>query len=256
MKNLAKRILIKILQPLNNRLGYHFRNDSKPIVIHTDLLVNFYTILKRINYNPKHIVDVGANHGNWTRTALNYFPDAYYSLLEPQNWLKSSINDLLESNEKIRFYPVGAGSAPGSFKFTVVNRDDSSSFRFTEEEAASHGFEQISVEVVTLNKFINELNLPIPDIIKIDAEGLDIEVLKGASSFFGKTEIFMVEAGVGSKDINNSFLKVINFMNDNEYRLFEITDLNRPFELPVLWLTELVFIKKDGVIDSLNIIQV
>jgi hypothetical protein len=31
---------------------------------------------------------------------------------------------------------------------------------------------------------------------KIDAEGLDLEVLKGASNYFGKTEIFMVEAGV------------------------------------------------------------
>lgn len=64
----------------------------------------------------------------------------------------------------------------------------------------------------------------------------------------------MVEAGVGSKSINNSFLKLINFMNDNGYRLFEIIDLNRPFEPPVLWLTELVFIKKNAIVDSLNIV--
>jgi FkbM family methyltransferase len=255
MKRLIKKLLVKILDPLILRLGYHTEKSSNPLVIHTDLLDNFYRLLKKINFVPKHIIDVGANHGNWTRSALNYFPDAYYTLLEPQNWLKSSINDLLESNQKIKFYPVGAGSTSGTFKFTIVNRDDSSSFRFTDEQAKTHGFEQIDIEIVTLNQFIGQLNLPIPDIIKIDAEGFDLEVLKGASSFFGRTEIFMVEAGIGSKDINNSFLNVINFMNENEYRLFEITDLNRPFEIPVLWLTELVFIKKNGIIDSQKIIQ-
>jgi hypothetical protein len=43
---------------------------------------------------------------------------------------------------------------------------------------------------------------------KIDAEGLDLEVLKGASNYFGKTEIFMVEAGVLS-EFDNSFLKIL-----------------------------------------------
>jgi hypothetical protein len=60
----------------------------------------------------------------------------------------------------------------------------------------------------------------------------------------------MVEAGVVIKEFDNSFLKMINFMDQNGYRLFDITDLNRPFPTPVLWLVEIVFIKKDGFIDS------
>ena len=38
-------------------------------------------------------------------------------------------------------------------------------------------------------------------------------------------------------------------MDENNYRLFEITDLNRPFQPKVLWLVELVFVLKDGYID-------
>jgi hypothetical protein len=34
------------------------------------------------------------------------------------------------------------------------------------------------------------------------------------------------------------------------YRLFDISDLNRPFQPRVLWLVELVFIKNNGIIDS------
>lgn len=214
------------------------------------LLFNFYETLKQLKFQPKHIVDIGANHGTWTREALNHFPDANYTLLEPQHWLKSSLQDLLDKNSKIHFHAVGAGDKEGLLMFTIVDRDDSCSFRYTTEEAKAAGLKQLEIPVVTLNKLLSDSDLPNPDIIKIDAEGLDIEVLKGASDFFGKTEIFMVEAGVVNKIFDNSFLKLLNFMDEKGYRLFEITDLNRPFKPRVLWLVELVFVLKNGYIDS------
>ncbi len=176
-------------------------------------------------------------------------------MLEPQNWLKEHVIDLLESNPKIKFYAVGAGSQSQRLKFTIAGRDDSSSFiYFTEEQAKNAGYKQIDVDVITLNEFISQNNLNHPDIIKIDAEGFDLEVLKGASNFLGKTEIFMVEAGVVAKHIENSFSRVVEFMDLNGYKLFDITDLNRPFKPSVLWLTELVFIKKNGLIDVRKIV--
>jgi len=248
MKKLIKRII--------NKTGYTLKkvnvNSSVPLNKSSKdyLLFNFYNTLKKFNFYPKHIVDVGANHGTWTREALRYFPDAHYTLLEPQHWLKKSFQDILDANSKVQFYPVGAGEKEGSFQFTIVDRDDSCSFRYSQEEAKAAGFEQIEIPVVTLNALLSNSELPVPDIIKIDAEGLDIAVLKGASNFFGKTEIFIVEAGVVNKSFDNSFLKLINFMDEKDYRLFEITDLNRPFQPQVLWLVELVFVKKDGFIDS------
>ncbi len=222
--------------------GSHFQKN--------DLLFTFYNNLKQIGFEPKHIVDVGANHGTWTRETLKYFPDAYYTLLEPQYWMQDSIKDLLENNKKIKFNAVGAGAQEGTFNFTIVNRDDSCSFRYTEAEAKAEGFEQIEVPVVTLNNLLAQSNLPTPDIIKIDAEGLDIEVLKGTSNYFGQTEIFMVEVGIVNKFFDNSFLTMVKYMDSNGYTLFDITDLNRPFTPAVLWLAELVFVKKNGYIDT------
>jgi FkbM family methyltransferase len=247
MKKPLKRIISKLgytLQKVNKSLP-EVNTNSKDY-----LLFNFYDTLKKMGFKPLHIVDVGANHGTWTREALNYFPEAYYTLLEPQNWLKKSFQDILDTNSKVQFYPVGAGEKEGSFQFTIVDRDDSCTFRYSQEEAKAAGFEQIEIPVVTLNGLLANSELPVPDIIKIDAEGLDIAVLKGASNYLGKTEIFMVEAGVVNKLFDNSFLKLINFMDEKNYRLFEITDINRPFQLQVLWLVELVFVKKNGFIDS------
>ncbi len=246
MKSKIKKLIISILSPLAKRLGYEFKKTDLAELSYekNNLLFIFYNILKQIGFEPKHIVDVGANHGTWTRETLKYFPDAYYTLLEPQHWLKSSIEDILKTNPKVKFNAVGAGATQGTFNFTIVNRDDSCSFRYTEAEANAEGFEQIKLPVVTLNDLLSESDLPTPDIIKIDAEGLDIEVLEGASNYWGKTEIFMVEVGIVNKLFDNSFLKMINYMDKHGYTLFEITDINRPFVPAVLWLAELVFIKE------------
>ena len=204
MKKFVKKVFLRLFDPIAFRLGYRKIEsiNPQPIPVEIDqysknnLLESFYTLLKSLEFQPKHIVDVGANHGTWTREALKYFPDAYYTLLEPQAQLKSSINDIMEVNEKVTFHPVGAGSKPGNLKFTIVERDDSCTFRLSEEEAKNKGYQQLEISVVTLNEFLPTVNKQIPDIIKIDAEGLDLEVLAGANHYFGITEIFMVEAGI------------------------------------------------------------
>jgi FkbM family methyltransferase len=245
MKKIIRSILINILNPLIKKLGFIPAKSVK-----NSLLENFYTTIQATGFDAKHIVDIGANHGTWTREALTYFPNAYYTLVEPQKWLQPSFQDLLDSNKKISFHAVGAGKENGSFKFTIVDRDDSCSFKYTEEEAKEKGFKQIEIPVVTLNNLIKESENPVPDIVKIDAEGLDLEVLAGASDLFGKTEVFLVEAGIVNKNIKNNLLDVTNYMDRNGYRLFEITDLNRPHNPKVLWLVELVFVRKNGIIDS------
>lgn len=164
--------------PIVKKLGFiekseiKFKNEFSK----DSLLNNLFLNINKMGFEPKHIVDVGANHGTWTRKALKYFPNAYYTLLEPQEWLRESFQDLLENNNKINFLPVGAGEKSGSFKFTIVDRDDSCTFRYTEEEARIKGYEQFEVPIVTLNEVANKENKHFPDLVKIDAEGLDIEV--------------------------------------------------------------------------------
>jgi FkbM family methyltransferase len=238
----AVKSALKLFNPLFKKLGY------QPFVANQDL-VHFFATIKKMGFEPKHIVDVGANHGGWTTEALKYFPNSYYTLLEPQKSLENFMKDLL-ANPKIKLHTVGAGSQTGKLKLTIGALDYESTFRYSENDAREKGLSQVEVPVVTLNELLRNTSLPTPEIIKIDAEGFDIEVLKGSSDFFGKTEIFLVEVGIGIEDIENSFLKTINWMDDKGYKLFEITHLNRWGLFGVLGLAELCFIKKNGFIDS------
>lgn len=221
-------------------------NSSKESMIST-----VFNIFKEVGFEPTHILDIGANHGTWTREVLKYYPDSNYTLVEPQEWLKESFSDLLES-DKIQFLPIGAGKENGRFNFTLVDRDDSCSFGYTESQAKVSGFRQIEVEVKTINQIVQESLFPKPDMVKIDAEGLDLEVMQGSSDLFGVTEVFLIEATVNCKQYDNSMLKVITYMDSIGYSLFDITDLNRPFNKKTLWLTELVFVKKGGMLNVFN----
>jgi FkbM family methyltransferase len=257
LKRSVRKIAIKLFNPIAKRLGYvrgqqviyekgAFEKDS--------LLEIFFVNIKQMGFIPKHIIDVGANHGTWTREMLKHFPDAFYTLIEPQEWLKPSLQDILDSNSKVSFNAVGAGNETGSSLFTIVNRDDSCSFRYSEKEALAGGYKQVEIPIVTLNEMCaKNTTLPFPDLVKIDAEGLDIDVLEGASDLMGKTEVFLVEAAIFCKQFDNSLLKTVEYMDKKGYTLFEITDLNRPLKPQVLWLMELAFIKKGGIIDSYKI---
>ncbi|WP_445454352.1 FkbM family methyltransferase [Flavobacterium sp. 25HG05S-40] len=243
----------KSVKKIINKLGFRLVNiNSKDLVQNSYVtpLANFFQILKEFGFEPKHIVDVGANHGKWTRSALKFFPNASITMVEPQYWLKESIQDVLDANPNVKLHSYGAGEAEGSFTFTVADEDVSSSFNYSAAEAKERGYKQLELPIITLNKLLAESNLPTPDLIKIDAEGIDIQVLKGASNYLGKTEIIMVEASVLNKSYNNSLLETINFMDKNGYTLFDITEINRPFRTKVLWLVELVFVLKGGTIDS------
>jgi len=208
----------------------------------------FFACLVRLGFKPGNIVDVGANHGNWTRTALRYFPEARYALFEPQGELLKGTD--LDGNPRVQIFAMGAGPVTSTMKLSKHERDDSFSFALTEEEAASRGREQVEAPVVALDEFLPSQGLPCPDMFKVDAEGWDLEVLKGAERCVASAEVVLLEAAVMNKLFANRLELVISEMSRRGFVLFDITDLNRTQRDGALWLVEVAFVKRGGTLDS------
>lgn len=221
---------------------YH---PTPPVYVHPPTpLQNCFDALVQLGFRPKCMVDVGANHGNWTRTALRYFPDLEVVMVEPQDWLRADMEDLLQANPRLRWVTAGASDQEGTLHLTLAERDDSSNFLVSQEDAAARGLRQVEVPVTTVKSLVERFTLPTPDMIKIDAEGLDLKVLEGCGSLLGSTDLFFVEASLLPKAKDNAFVEVVDFMKRRGYALFDVTDLNRSPNCGALCLMELCFVRE------------
>jgi FkbM family methyltransferase len=228
---------------------------------------HFFPLLRQLGFAPRHVVDVGANRGFWTRVAFKYFRDPVYTLVEPQDHLRSYCQDLVAQGCKLKWVNAGCGDFCGTLPLIVSHRDDSSTFVDRHHNPTT---QRITVPMITLNQLVASSDAVLPEMVKIDAEGFDLKVLAGASDLLGKTDIFLVEAavwGVGagraattsaispyrtagpgilpSSAFDNSVAEVVSFMAKAGYNLMDITDLNRGPKNGVLGLCELAFLR-DG----------
>lgn len=204
----------------------------------------FFECLVRLQFDPKHVIDVGANRGDWTRMAMRYFPNAQFTLFEPQDNLLRGGD--LDGDARVNICAMGAGPRTATMKLSKHERDDSFSFSLSERQAVELGREQIDAPVVALDEFLVGQGLPLPDLLKIDAEGWDLEVLKGAEKCVASADVILLEAAVMNKAFANKIANVVTEMDRRDFTLFDVTDLNRTKRHGALWLVELAFVRKRG----------
>jgi FkbM family methyltransferase len=205
----------------------------------------FLPLLKRYGFNPAHVIDVGANHGNWTRAAAKYFPKAHYTLVEPQDSLRIYVQDLIDRGIDIQWINAGASDRSGALTLYLDRRDQSSTF-VEVPRTVEAAVRRVDVPVKTVNEIVATSPFPVPEIVKIDAEGFDLKVINGASDLFGKTDVFLAEVSLGQRDFETTALAVMQKMADAGYRLIDITDLNRSPKFGVLWLCEFAFLRNSS----------
>ncbi len=211
-----------------------------------DRLEPFLNRLRDAGFNPTLIIDVGANKANWTHHAWDNFPDADFILIEPLASLEGSADLLIKNGAKIKWITAGVGAHTGESYLSIGERDDSSSFVPSADQAKAWGMEQVRVQMTTLNKVVEENNGTVPDLLKIDAEGYDLKVLDGASELIGKTEVILIEASVCAPLVENTAFEVIRRMGETGYSLIEITHLNENPNTGCLWLAEFAFARNDS----------
>jgi FkbM family methyltransferase len=205
-------------------------------------LEHFFSLLRRMGFAPRHVVDVGANRGYWTRAAFKYFPSAVYTLVEPQDHLRSHTQDLVAQGCKVKWINAGCADFSGTLPLSVSHWDVGSTFVELHDKPV--GSQRITVPMMTLNQIVASSGAGLPEMVKIDAEGFDLKVLAGASDLLGKTDIFLVEAAVCCTGIDNSVAEVVSFMAKAGYKLIDITDLNRSPKHGLLWVCELAFLRE------------
>lgn len=221
------------------RLAGHGHGNLKP----------FLKNIRQKGFSPKSILDVGANRGEWSRNAKSIFKQADFFLIEPQQELKPFLDKFCAKFPGSKWFQAAVGSEIGELTLTVWPDFIGSSLLPATLKYSGKSLEKRRVPILTIDNLINEKEIPIPDLIKLDAEGFELEVLKGASGCFGHTEIFILEVSFFRFFPKLPlFDEVLNFMLKKGYVVYDIVDFKRSLLDGVLGRADVAFSKRDGLL--------
>ncbi|MGI9518443.1 MAG: FkbM family methyltransferase [Pirellulaceae bacterium] len=210
-------------------------------------LTAFLCQLSAQGFCPNHIVDVGANRGSWSQKAHRVFPQAGFTLIEPQQEMKHHLDGFQRRCPQARIITAGVSDFVGKLTLCVTPDTVSSGFLHAPKNARQHDWPTREVPVFTLDHLVQqELNL-IPDMVKIDAEGMEARIMRGASRLIGHTELFLLEAPLIDPPPGwSSFSELVAMMADFGYEVYEFTHLMRLHGRPATSLLEMAFARRNG----------
>ncbi len=243
LKSRLARGINSVLSGAGMRLVYESR-AGEPTA--RELRLRLFRQLAALGFAPQHIIDVGAHKAAWSRDARSVFGDCRFTLIEPQIEMKPQIDAFCQEAKQATWILGGAGAESGELPLTLSPQLDGRSLAGSAEEAAAHGWEQRIVPVVTLDQVCRDGKLPIPEIVKIDAERLELDVMRGSTSLIGKSELFFLELPLFDFSPDQSFHSIIEFMRERDYEPYDITELNRRKHDGALGLVEMAFARRDG----------
>jgi FkbM family methyltransferase len=203
----------------------------------------------------KSIMDVGAHRANWSRLAQNVFPDAKFTLIEPLIEMEPELQRFCADHPTACYFLAGAGAEGGSLVLTLDDHGLSgSSFLPQPDEKLLKVGKQREIKIITIDDLVSSNACPMPDLMKLDVQGFELEALKGASSTFGRTAGYILEVSLfcfyGPK--NPIFHEVVCFMKQRGYVAYDFGGFMRRSLDGALGQCDICFVQENGIFRTAN----
>lgn len=200
--------------------------------------------LKKKGYSPDVVIDIGAYKGHWTIDFLEVFPDANILMLEAQENKETYLQKLAQKSKKV------------TYCIALLSSEDNKKVIFNENETASqinvlatkeHGFTGETKITITLDTLLKTLPFPKPNFLKLDVQGHEIEVLKGAANSLSTVSVCLLEVTLISLgDGSPLIIELMNFMDSLDFQMYDISQfMRRPYD-KALHQLDILFVKKDS----------
>jgi len=213
----------------------------------TPTLTGFLENLRDNGFSPSAIVDIGANAGEWSRTASSIFPSAQILMFDgdPENEpnLHNTVREIgsrsryflrllgPERKETVTFYRPETGTTGSSVL----------------PELTSFGKNAITLSMDTLDSLIEEASLRPSLLLKLDVQGFELEVLKGGRQTLALSEIVIMEAALlPYNDGAPLFGDVVAFMDKQGFVVFDFCGQLRRESDHALFQTDVAFVRRES----------
>jgi FkbM family methyltransferase len=134
------------------------------------------------------VFDVGANIGQSTRSYLQGFSRCNIYSFEPVRTTFESLQNSFATNPRVNCFCVGFGDC-NSAKQMLADGTSSMNYILEDEKLTDRTKHTEEVALRTVDSFCEEFSIPEIDFLKIDTEGWDLNVLRGATQMLTTHQI-------------------------------------------------------------------
>jgi FkbM family methyltransferase len=157
-----------------------------------------FAIQKELLPDCKTIFDVGANVGSTVVKYRALFPDAVIHAFEPTPRFVAALQARAEHDQRLKVHPFALSDRPGTATLSLNSFGDTNSLLRTEPTAPlvwrqlMQTRDTLDVDTRTLDDVCRDAMISEIDILKIDVQGAEAMVLRGASNMLSSQRIKMV----------------------------------------------------------------
>lgn len=220
------------------RLKDLFRRNPTPRPFESE--IGAYERLRARGLIPDGIIDVGAYEGDWTKAALSVWPNCPALMVEPQLAKKEKLEAVCNAFPTVEYRQQLLGAVPG--RSEIFYEMETGSSIYPENSNAprrAHALETSTLDLVSEHFSGHRLFL------KIDVQGAEIEVLKGAANTLERTVAIQIEVPlIRYNEGAPSFHDVIDFMYNIQFSPVEIS--NNTILRGISVQADLIFVKNDS----------
>jgi hypothetical protein len=208
-----------------------------------------YLLKNKHRFNPKSVLDLGAYHGNWSKTVKNIFPEAEFFMIDAIDYdelkycnIPYKISVLYSKKTKVPWYEK-RNTGDSIFK-----------------ETTGHFVNTVETwkDTDTLDSLFEGKQF---DFVKIDCQGAEIPILKGGQELIKKTEVILLELpfagqynmGVASFQEHICYMKSIGFLPYDIVELHRASDILIQVDLLFIRETSDMWVKTQESISSLGV---
>ena len=180
-------------------------------------------LLGSIGGNEINVFDVGSNLGSYIKSVSNQNNDKiinFYSFEPNKNLIVDQKKIKLSTLHKLNINNIGVSNENTVKTFYKRKVSSQSSFlEVSQSKAFNNLDETFLVETVRIDDFCQENDIDYIDILKIDTEGLELEVLTSALNMIKNKKI-----GIIKIEIDDRINSILDLLINNGYKLVGITN--------------------------------
>ena len=182
--------------------------------------------IKSQNLSTVVALDVGANRGNWTAALLNQIPGTRIIAFEPSASTYSQLYNRFKDNSAVNCINQALGDHDGTS--TLFSDRNSRNLASLTKRRVDHFDLEFSIEekvaISKLDTWIQRQPPQLkPNVLKMDVEGHELDVLKGAQEALRDIEIIQFEFGGSNIDSKTYFQDFWYFFSKQNFQIFRIT---------------------------------